>query len=150
MDKITKYQQTANNVNLYLKDYEIDTIGKMSMIASMLINAFPEWIFCGFYRKTFEKQLEIGPYQSSIIPCGQIDFSRGVCGKSARTQKTVIVDNVMNFPGYISCDDKTVSEIVIPVVKNGELLAVLDIDGAIEGQFDKIDQKYLEIIVNYI
>ena len=68
MDKITKYQQTANKVDLYLKDYEIDTIGKMSMIASMLINAFPEWIFCGFYRKTFEKQLEIGPYQSSIIP----------------------------------------------------------------------------------
>ena len=56
----------------------------------------------------------------------------------------------MNFPGYISCDDKTVSEIVIPVVKNGELLAVLDIDGAIEGQFDKIDQEYLEIIVSYI
>ena len=150
MDKSITYQQTAKNIDLSFKDYPISIIGKMSLIASMLMNAFPDWIFCGFYRKVSEEMLEIGPFQSAIIPCGQIHFSSGVCGKAASTCETVIVENVMKFSGYISCDDETVSEIVVPVVKNGELIAVLDVDGPNEGQFDSTDQKYLEKIVHLI
>ena len=84
------------------------------------------------------------------MPCAHIEFSRGVCGKSAREEKTIIVENVNNFPGYISCDDKTVSEIVVPVFIKNKLIAVLDIDGEEAGQFDAVDLKYLEEIVGLI
>ena len=122
----------------------------MSIIASTLSNEFSEWIFCGFYRVASKDLLEIGPYQSSIVPCAHIKFSNGVCGKSAKEEKSVVVDNVNNFTGYISCDDKTVSEIVVPVLSENKLIAVLDIDGHLEGQFDQIDKKYLEQIVKYL
>ena len=130
-----------------LKDYKIDEIGKMSFISSILMNEFQEWIFCGFYRAVDKELLEIGPYQGNIIPCGHIAFNRGVCGASARERKTIIVNDVSTFPGYISCDSETISEIVIPVIKNNELLAVLDIDGDTKSQFESTDQSYLEKIV---
>tara|TARA_Y100000748_G_scaffold235290_1_gene199279 strand:+ start:769 stop:1221 length:453 start_codon:yes stop_codon:yes gene_type:complete len=150
MDKSEKYIKALNDLDQYFSGYKLDGIGKMSIISSQLKTRFPHWIFCGFYRVNKEKLLEIGPYQGDIVPCAHIEFSRGVCGKSAREQKTIIVENVNNFPGYIACDDKTVSEIVVPVLSMSELIAVLDIDGAEAGQFDAVDQKYLEEIVGLI
>jgi len=84
------------------------------------------------------------------VPCGHIKFSNGVCGKSATDEKSVIVGNVDNFPGYISCDDQTISEIVIPVFSQNKLIGVLDIDGHLENQFDQADRKYLEKIVEFL
>ena len=120
------------------------------ILPSILKSEYKEWVFCGFYRVVKENLLEIGPYQGDVLACGHIDFNRGVCGKSARTQTTVIVDDVSLFPGYISCDDQTVSEIVIPVIKDEQLIAVLDIDGDQVGQFDDTDQTYLEKMVRLI
>ena len=150
MDKTEKYVETLDDIGQYFSGYRLDNIGKMSIISSQLKIRFPHWIFCGFYRVNKEKILEIGPYQGDIVPCAHIEFSRGVCGKSAREEKTVIVENVNNFPGYISCDDKTISEIVVPVFIKNKLIAVLDIDGAEAGQFNAVDQKYLEEIVGLI
>ena len=150
MDKSTKYKKAINDLNRYFQGYTISKIGRMSIIASTLSNEFPEWIFCGFYRVVSEELLEIGPYQSSIVPCGHIKFSNGVCGKSAREERSIVVDNVNNFTGYISCDDQTVSEVVVPVISENELIAVLDIDGRTEGQFDQVDKKHLEQIVKYL
>ena len=65
-------------------------------------------------------------------------------------KKTIIVDDVSTFPGYISCDEKTVSEIVVPLIKNDDLIAVLDVDGNRVGQFNRIDQLFLEKLVSYI
>ena len=150
MDKTNKYKKIIHDAGHYFDSYEIDLIAKMSIITSLLKNSFPDWVFCGFYRVVKEGLLEIGPYQGNIIPCAQIDFSRGVCGKSASTNETIIVNNVSDFTGYISCDDITVSEIVVPVFSNNQLIAVLDIDGKEEGQFDVTDQKYLESIVKFL
>ena len=150
MDKSAKYQKVVNDLTHYFEGYTLGNIGKMSIIASTLSNAFIDWVFCGFYLVTENQLLEIGPYQSSIVPCGHIKFSKGVCGKSAREEKTIIVDNVNDFSGYISCDDQTISEIVIPVFAKEVLIGVLDIDGHLEGQFDQTDKKYLEQIVGYL
>ena len=150
MDKTIKYEKVIHDLSLYFKGYVIGRTAKMSIITSTLSNNFPKWIFCGFYRVVDEKLLEIGPYQSSIVPCGQIKFSNGVCGLSAREGKSIIVDNVNNFDGYISCDDQTISEIVVPVFSQNKLIGVLDIDGHLESQFDHTDKKYLEKIVAYL
>ena len=150
MDKTNKYKKIIHDAGHYFDGYEIDLVGKMSIIVSLLKNSFPDWVFCGFYRVVKEDLLEIGPYQGNIIPCAQIDFSRGVCGKSASTNETIIVNNVKDFTGYISCDDVTVSEIVVPVTANNRLIAVLDIDGKDECQFDATDQEYLESIVKFL
>ena len=150
MDKSKKYLKTINDLAHYFEGYTLGNTGKMSIIASTLSNAFSDWIFCGFYLVTDKELLEIGPYQSSIVPCGHIKFTKGVCGKSAREEKTIIVKNVNDFSGYISCDDQTISEIVIPVFSKNILIGVLDIDGSLEGQFDQTDKKYLEEIVGYL
>ena len=150
MDKTEKYKKIIHDADHYFDGYGIDMVGKMSIITSLLKNSFPDWVFCGFYRVVKEGLLEIGPYQGDIIPCAQINFSRGVCGKSASTNETIIVNNVKDFKGYISCDDITVSEIVVPVLSKNELIAVLDIDGEKASQFDAVDQKYLEEIVSLL
>tara|TARA_B100001996_G_C18646995_1_gene587805 strand:+ start:266 stop:721 length:456 start_codon:yes stop_codon:yes gene_type:complete len=150
MDKARRYKKVINELSHYFEGYNIGKIARMSMIASTLSNEFPDWIFCGFYRVKDRELLEIGPYQSSITPCGHIKFSKGVCGKSAREEKSIIVDNVNNFEDYISCDDQTISEIVVPVFSKNKLIAVLDIDGREEGQFDQTDKKYLKDIISYL
>jgi GAF domain-containing protein len=94
--------------------------------------------------------LEIGPYQSSIFPCTYIKFNRGVCGVSASKKQPIIIDNVNEYPNYISCDDQTKSEIVIPLLKNDVLIGVLDIDSVKESNFDSTDLKYLTEIINLI
>mgnify|MGYP002391310144 CR=1 FL=1 len=91
--------------------------------------------------------LMIGPYQGKVLACGTISYARGVCGACARERRTLIVPDVHQFPGYIACDDLTRSEIVVPVLRDGELLAVLDVDGAEPNLFDEIDQRYLEALV---
>ena len=150
MDKRKKYIDIISQANSYLNGYKIDEVGKMSIICSLIKTSFPEFIFCGFYRVIKNELLEIGPYQGDIIPCGHINFNRGVCGKSARERRTIIVEDVKKFSGYISCDNLTVSEIVVPIIKNEKLIAVLDIDGAEKSQFDEIDQKNLERILRLI
>ena len=150
MDREPRYQNILKTAKSTLDDYSMDEIGKMTVMAAILKMEFSEWIFCGFYRVIKPNLLEIGPYQGNILACSHIAFDHGVCGASASKKKTIIVDDVSTFPGYISCDDKTVSEIVVPVIKNDDLIAVLDIDGERVGEFNRIDQLFLEKLVSYI
>jgi len=147
MDKINRYERILNKAVPILKESKMDDIGKMSIIASILKTEFNEWIFCGFYRVVKEGLLEIGPYQGNVIACSHIHFDNGVCGAAATLNKTIIVKDVLSFPNYIACDSDTVSEIVVPLIKNKKLLAVLDIDGHKIGQFDEDDKSYLEKIL---
>lgn len=147
MDKINRYERILNKAIPILKESKMDDIGKMSIIASILKTEFNEWIFCGFYRVVKERLLEIGPYQGNVIACSHIHFDNGVCGAAATLNKTIIVKDVLSFPNYIACDSDTVSEIVVPLIKNKKLLAVLDIDGHKIGQFDEDDKSYLEKIL---
>ena len=150
MDKSHRYQNVLNTSYAVLQDYPMDMIGRMAIISSILKTEFSEWIFCGFYRVVKPNLLEIGPYQGNLIACGQITFGRGVCGAAATNKKSIIVDDVSSFPDYIACDDQTISEIVVPIIKNDKLIAILDIDGGTEGQFDTKDQSFLEELVTLI
>lgn len=101
------------------------------------------WV--GFYLYN-QQHLYLGPFQGKVA-CDVIELSRGVCGKAAREQTTVVVDNVHLFPGHIACDEGSNSEIVVPLVKDGQLLGVLDIDSYEFNRFDEVDRKALETLV---
>lgn len=121
---------------------EHDRIANLSN-ASALLNQFLDdtnWV--GFYLNRSE-ELVLGPFQG-LPACVRIPFHNGVCGKAARERTTVRVADVHEFPGHITCDAASRSEIVIPVLLNGELFAVLDIDSPSLNRFDEIDQHYLE------
>ena len=89
----------------------------------------------------------MGPYMSTILATPRINYGKGVCGTAWEERKTQIVDDVRQCKNYIACDNDTLSEIVVPVWEDGEVVAVLDIDGKEKGLFDEVDRKYLEEIV---
>jgi L-methionine (R)-S-oxide reductase len=149
-EKEARYQEALQQLDYLLGaggKYELDDIGKMATIATVLKMALPAFFFVGFYRATPRRVLVIGPYQGDVLACGTIPYERGVCGACATELRTLIVPDVSEFPGYIACDDLTRSEIVVPVMRDGELLAVLDVDGVGIGDFDETDQHYLERLV---
>ena len=122
---------------------ETDLIANMANIAAALHEAFGFW-WTGFYRVDGQ-QLVLGPFQGPIA-CTRIPFGRGVCGTAWQRGETVVVPNVHEFPGHIACSSASNSEIVVPIRRNGEIIAVLDIDSAEFNTFDAIDQHYLEQI----
>ncbi len=130
-------------------DY-LDDVGRMAWVCAILKKQFPHWIFVGFYRVTQPGVLEIGPYQGEVLACGKIEFGRGVCGQAAASKKTIIVSNIHKIENYITCDKRTQSEIVVPVIRDREVTAVLDVDGPTIGSFNNIDKRYLESIVQYL
>ena len=151
----TTYQGTLEEqyetVLLQLKGLtynESDLIANLAN-ASALLNQFLEDInWVGFYLAK-RNELVLGPFQG-LPACIRIPFTKGVCGHAATTKETVIVKNVHEFPGHIACDGATNSEIVIPILKDEQLIGVLDIDSPILNRFSEIDQKYLEEFVQII
>ncbi|MFY4774575.1 GAF domain-containing protein [Metabacillus sp. RGM 3146] len=126
-----------------LLEGESDTIANLSN-ASALLNQFLDDInWVGFYLAN-EDQLVLGPFQG-LPACVRIKIGKGVCGTAAETLTTQRIADVHAFPGHIACDAASNSEIVIPLVKKGELLGVLDIDSPSKNRFDEIDEKYLEL-----
>jgi L-methionine (R)-S-oxide reductase len=106
---------------------ETDAVALQSTLACLLWETFAQANWCGFYRRVGESTLAVGPYQGTM-GCLRIDFDRGVCGACARTREVQLVPDVQAFPGHIACDDRTRSELAIPVVSRGVLRAVLDLD----------------------
>ena len=121
----------------------------MATMSALIHHAFGH-LWTGFYRVVeANKLLRIGPYQGTL-GCLEIEFGRGVCGTAAAERRTVVVDDVHAFPGHISCDARSRSEIVVPILnRNGVLVAVLDIDADVRGAFDEDDQRGLERIVSW-
>ncbi|MCS0789784.1 MULTISPECIES: GAF domain-containing protein [Cytobacillus] len=125
-----------------LLEGETNSIANLSN-ASALLNQFLDrtnWV--GFYLME-EGELVLGPFQG-LPACVRIPLGKGVCGTAAKQMETVRVEDVHQFPGHIACDAASQSEIVIPLVKEGNLLGVLDIDSPEKNRFDELDQKYLE------
>jgi L-methionine (R)-S-oxide reductase len=111
--------------------------------ASALLNQFLDNInWVGFYLAE-GRELVLGPFQG-LPACVRIPFGKGVCGTSAAEGKTLRIADVHQFPGHIACDAASQSEIVIPLLKNGTVIGVLDIDSPIPNRFDEIDQRALE------
>jgi GAF domain-containing protein len=113
----------------------------MATVASMLANSFETYFWTGFYVVDPEKpdELVVGPYQGTL-GCLRIAFGRGVCGTAARSRQTQVVEDVHAFPGHIACDSASNSEIVVPLIRDGELLGVLDIDSPRTGRFGEEDE----------
>ena len=127
-----------------LLEGERDIIASMANLSSLLHGAFGFW-WTGFYRVSGE-ELVLGPFQGPLA-CTRIPFGKGVCGSAWKAGETIVVPDVDEFPGHIACSSESRSEIVVPVRKAGEIIAVLDIDSTEPGCFDDTDRKYLEMIV---
>lgn len=124
---------------------EPDEIANLANIAAALKEQF-KFFWVGFYLVKGD-QLVLGPFQGPVA-CTRIGFNKGVCGTSWAQKETLIVPNVEEFPGHIACSSISKSEIVIPLMKNGEVVAVLDVDSDQLNTFDDIDEKYLKEIVD--
>lgn len=128
-----------------LTDGEADPIANLSNASALLRQFLDRVNWVGFYLLR-DGELVLGPFQG-LPACVRIPLGRGVCGKAAGERATVRVANVHEFPGHIACDAASQSEIVIPILKDGELFGVLDIDSPVLDRFDEIDQHYLEQFV---
>ena len=137
--------QTINEQLSYLLEGEPNVLANLSNASALLKTSFPNTIFAGFY--LFDgNELILGPFQGGVS-CVRIALGKGVCGESAASRQTVIVGDVKTYANYISCDSSARSEIVVPMVKEGRLLGVLDLDSSLVGDYDELDQKYLEEFV---
>lgn len=126
---------------------EPDLIANMSNVAAMLHETFGFW-WTGFYRVEGQ-ELVLGPFQGPMA-CTRIKKGRGVCGTAWAEAQTQVVPDVDQFPGHIACSSASRSEIVVPIFKEGEVIAVLDIDSAQLGTFDQTDRRYLEQVVRML
>lgn len=123
---------------------ESDSIANMANVASMLHETFGFW-WTGFYR-VVDGMLVLGPFQGPLA-CTRIRRGKGVCGTAWERGTTVVVPDVNQFPGHIACSSESRSEIVVPVMKNGEVVGVLDIDSRELSTFDEVDRRYLKQVV---
>jgi GAF domain-containing protein len=125
---------------------ETDAVAIQATLACLLWETLAQTNWCGFYRRVDERTLAVGPYQGTM-GCLRIDLTRGVCGACARTQRIQLVADVTQFPGHIACDDRTRSELVLPIVREGRTMAVLDLDSPALGAFAPEEADRLEALV---
>ena len=123
---------------------EADRIANAANLSALLFNSLPDLNWAGFY--FFDgTELVVGPFQG-LPACVRIPLDKGVCGAAASSGQTQRVADVHDFPGHIACDAASRSEIVVPLMHNGALLGVLDIDSPLPGRFDADDQAGIEAI----
>ncbi|WGV19271.1 GAF domain-containing protein [Pseudomonas putida] len=135
------YNLLAAQVQALFAD-ERDFIANAAQFSAFLYNQVDDLNWAGFYLNRNE-ELVLGPFQGQVA-CVRIPFSKGVCGAAAATRQTQRVEDVHVFPGHIACDSASNSELVIPLVKEGRLIGVLDLDSPKLGRFSEADQVGLE------
>ena len=142
-DKPTFYRDLVDQAR-HLLDGERDRIANAANFSALLYHALPEVNWAGFY--FFDgTELVVGPFQGKPA-CVRIALNRGVCGAAARTRTTQLVADVHAFPGHIACDSASRSEVVVPLVRQGERLGGRDIDSPLPGRFEADDQAGLEAL----
>ncbi|KMJ57055.1 histidine kinase [Bacillus sp. LL01] len=158
MFQVENYKGTREeNYELVLKQLQALISDEPNFIANLsnasaLLNVFLNNInWVGFYLTDEFKQdmLVLGPFQG-LPACVRIPFGRGVCGTAASTQETQLIADVHAFPGHIACDAASQSEIVVPMVVDGKVIGVLDIDSPNKDRFDELDKVYLEKFVSIL
>lgn len=140
-DKAAGYRKLESQLRALLHG-ERDFIANCANTSALLWHTLPDLNWVGFYRLV-DGQLVLGPFQGKPA-CVRIALGNGVCGTAAATRKTVLVPDVEKFPGHIACDVASRSEIVVPLIKDGKLLGVLDLDSPKLNRFDAQDQAGLE------
>ncbi|MES2754144.1 MAG: GAF domain-containing protein [Pseudomonadota bacterium] len=127
---------------------EPDPVANMANVAALLWEYLPDLNWAGFYRN-IGGELVLGPFQGKVA-CIRIPFGRGVCGTAAASRETQLVADVHAFPGHIACDAASRSELVVPIVRGGAVVAVLDLDSPEPGRFDAADARGCEALVAVI
>lgn len=146
--KLENYELVKKQLQALVHD-EPNQIANLSN-ASALLNQFLDRInWVGFYLMENDSELVLGPFQG-LPACIRIPLGKGVCGTAALKKETIRVHDVNTFPGHIACDAASQSELVIPLVKDGTLLGVLDIDSPEKDRFDELDQQKLEEFVHIL
>ena len=141
--KPEQYAQLAGQARALVAG-EHDRIANAANLSALVYHALPRLNWVGFY--FFDgTELVVGPFQG-LPACVRIPLDKGVCGAAARTRRTQRVDDVEAFPGHIACDAASRSELVVPLVRGGELLGVFDLDSPDPARFDVVDQEGLETI----
>ena len=136
-DKPTLYRDLAAALESLVAG-EPDPIANMANASAMIMESLPDLNWAGFYRN-LGGELVLGPFQGRAA-CIRIPFGKGVCGAAAQTLQVQRVEDVHAFPGHIACDAASASELVVPIVRDGELLAVLDLDSPSKARFDAADE----------
>lgn len=144
--KEEQYESLVPQIQALLEG-EPDLIANLANITGALKEQF-NWLWIGFYLVK-DDELVLGPFQGPVA-CTRIKKGKGVCGTSWAKAETLVVLDVEKFPGHIACNSLSRSEIVVPIIRHNEVLGVLDADSIEPDQYDKIDQNYLEQIVELI
>lgn len=146
-DKAELYRQLADAADALLSD-EPDSIANMANVAALLWESMPDLNWAGFYRNV-GGELVLGPFQGRVA-CVRIPFGKGVCGTAAATLEPQCIEDVNAFPGHIACDSASASELVIPIVHEGRLVGVLDLDSPSLARFDAEDLRGCAALVDRI
>jgi L-methionine (R)-S-oxide reductase len=145
-DKAAQYQSLLPQIEALLQG-ETDLTANLANMAAALKEQF-KWFWVGFYLVKGD-ELVLGPFQGPVA-CTRISLGKGVCGAAWQQQKTLIVPDVEAFPGHIACSSLSQSEIVVPILHNGQVAGVLDIDSEMLDQFNETDALYLEELVKLL
>jgi GAF domain-containing protein len=144
IDRSLSKEEQYNNILPQIKaliDFETDIIANLANVAAVLKEAF-EYPWVGFYILKGD-ELVLGPFQGQAA-CTRLTPGKGVCGTSFSSAASVIVPDVDQFPGHIACSSESRSEIVVPILKDGKVLAVIDLDSNELNDFNTVDQEFLE------
>jgi L-methionine (R)-S-oxide reductase len=139
-DKTSRYEELMPQLAALIAD-ERDVVANLANVCAALKTTF-DFFWVGFYRVD-QQQLVLGPFQGPIA-CTRIGFGKGVCGAAWSEKRTQLVEDVDQFPGHIACSSASRSEIVVPIIKQGQVMAVLDVDSDQLADFDAIDAHWLE------
>lgn len=145
-NKTEKYQSLVPQIKALLEG-EPDVVANLANVSAALKEQFG-WLWTGFYLVKGQ-ELVLGPFQGPVA-CTRIKYGRGVCGTSWEQARTLVVPDVEKFPGHIACSSLSRSEIVVPLIRNGVVVGVLDVDSEQLDHFDETDQQYLEEIVSLL
>ncbi|WP_379553007.1 GAF domain-containing protein [Qipengyuania sp. DGS5-3] len=144
--KATLYADMLSAADALTRD-ESDAVANMANVAALLWEFLAEVNWTGFYRVSDNEpeELVLGPFMGRPA-CIRIPFAQGVCGAAAKTGKTQLVADVHAFPGHIACDGDTQSELVVPVIRDGRVIAVIDLDSPSKARFDEEDAAGIEAL----
>ncbi|MCX8996056.1 GAF domain-containing protein [Rhizobiaceae bacterium BDR2-2] len=143
-DKAAFYRELTAQLGGLLHG-ERDFIANAANFSALVFDLVPDLNWAGFYFLRQENELVLGPFQGKVA-CVRIPVGKGVCGSAAAERKTQLVPDVHAFPGHIACDAASRSELVMPLVKDGKVLGVLDLDSPLPGRFDAEDQAGFEAL----
>jgi L-methionine (R)-S-oxide reductase len=145
-DKATIYSGLFPQIQALVGD-ETDAVANLANVAAALKEAF-NFFWVGFYLVK-QNELVLGPFQGPVA-CTRIQKGRGVCGSSWEKAQTLVVEDVDQFPGHIACSSLSKSEIVVPLIRNGEVIGVLDVDSAEIATFDEVDATHLNQLCSWL